>query len=239
MTRVLHVANFSLHAKGAFQHSVSIKLSNGLIRNGHSVTPLRRSRRRPSVLAVRFASPGPGRSQHRVARGLSRHCARPAAARPRRHHRRRHHRRDSQRPAEPPRAAMERRSGVRTGQPAAHPRQAGRGRRHPGLHRGRSAGAAPRPWPAPWLPAQPGRFLHRDRPQPLPRYPGVRRILRLRNARPPAAHDLRRRMEHGRFRHRSARRVPRPARLLPRYPRRAPISPARPTRRRWSPRRSA
>jgi len=38
MTRVLHVANFSLHAKGAFQHSVSIKLSNGLIRNGHSVT---------------------------------------------------------------------------------------------------------------------------------------------------------------------------------------------------------
>ena len=42
MTRVLHVANFSLHAKGAFQHSVSIKLSNGLIRNGHSVTTLGR-----------------------------------------------------------------------------------------------------------------------------------------------------------------------------------------------------
>lgn len=38
MTRVLHVGNFSLLAKGAFQHSVSIKLSNGLIRNGHSVT---------------------------------------------------------------------------------------------------------------------------------------------------------------------------------------------------------
>jgi hypothetical protein len=38
MTRVLHVGNFSLQAKGAFQHSVSIKLSNGLIRNGHSVT---------------------------------------------------------------------------------------------------------------------------------------------------------------------------------------------------------
>ena len=37
MTRIVHAANFSLSAKGAFQHSVSIKLSNGLIRNGHSV----------------------------------------------------------------------------------------------------------------------------------------------------------------------------------------------------------
>jgi hypothetical protein len=37
MSRVLHVGNFGQRAKGAFQHSVSIKLSNGLIRNGHSV----------------------------------------------------------------------------------------------------------------------------------------------------------------------------------------------------------
>ncbi|QUD87211.1 glycosyltransferase family protein [Phenylobacterium montanum] len=37
MARILHVGNFSLKAKGAFQHSVEHKLSNGLIRNGHQV----------------------------------------------------------------------------------------------------------------------------------------------------------------------------------------------------------
>ncbi len=37
MARILHVANFSLRAKGAFQHSVEHKISNGLIRNGHQV----------------------------------------------------------------------------------------------------------------------------------------------------------------------------------------------------------
>ncbi|MDR3506922.1 MAG: glycosyltransferase [Caulobacteraceae bacterium] len=37
MVRIIHVGNFSLRAKGAFQHSVEHKLSNGLIRNGHQV----------------------------------------------------------------------------------------------------------------------------------------------------------------------------------------------------------
>jgi hypothetical protein len=37
MARILHVGNFSLKAKGAFQHSVEHKVSNGLIRNGHQV----------------------------------------------------------------------------------------------------------------------------------------------------------------------------------------------------------
>ncbi len=37
MVRILHVGNFSLRAKGAFQHSVEHKISNGLIRNGHQV----------------------------------------------------------------------------------------------------------------------------------------------------------------------------------------------------------
>jgi hypothetical protein len=37
MARILHVGNFSLRAKGAFQHSVEHKISNGLIRNGHQV----------------------------------------------------------------------------------------------------------------------------------------------------------------------------------------------------------
>jgi hypothetical protein len=37
MARILHVGNFGLTAKGAFQHSVAIKLSNGLIRDGHHV----------------------------------------------------------------------------------------------------------------------------------------------------------------------------------------------------------
>ncbi|THD44591.1 MAG: glycosyltransferase family 1 protein [Bradyrhizobium sp.] len=37
MARTVHAANFSRKAKGAFQHSVEHKISNGLIRNGHSV----------------------------------------------------------------------------------------------------------------------------------------------------------------------------------------------------------
>ena len=37
MARILHVGNFSLRAKGAFQHSVEHKISNGLTRNGHQV----------------------------------------------------------------------------------------------------------------------------------------------------------------------------------------------------------
>ncbi len=35
--QIVHVANFGFRAKGAFQHSVAPKLSNGLIRNGHCV----------------------------------------------------------------------------------------------------------------------------------------------------------------------------------------------------------
>jgi hypothetical protein len=37
MARIVHAANFSRKAKGAFQHSVEHKISNGLIRNGHAV----------------------------------------------------------------------------------------------------------------------------------------------------------------------------------------------------------
>ena len=37
MARIVHAANFSRKAKGAFQHSVERKITNGLIRNGHSV----------------------------------------------------------------------------------------------------------------------------------------------------------------------------------------------------------
>ncbi len=35
--RIVHAANFVVRAKGAFQHSVAPKISNGLIRNGHHV----------------------------------------------------------------------------------------------------------------------------------------------------------------------------------------------------------
>lgn len=35
--RILHVANFSIRAKGAFVHNVDRKLTQGLIRNGHQV----------------------------------------------------------------------------------------------------------------------------------------------------------------------------------------------------------
>jgi len=37
MARIVHASNFSRKAKGAFQHSVEHKLTNGLIRNGHAV----------------------------------------------------------------------------------------------------------------------------------------------------------------------------------------------------------
>ena len=37
MARIIHVGAFSLRAKGAFQHSVEHKLSNGLTRLGHQV----------------------------------------------------------------------------------------------------------------------------------------------------------------------------------------------------------
>lgn len=37
MARVVHASNFSRKAKGAFQHSVEHKITNGLIRNGHAV----------------------------------------------------------------------------------------------------------------------------------------------------------------------------------------------------------
>ncbi len=38
MVRIVHASNFSRKAKGAFQHSVEHKITNGLIRNGHSVS---------------------------------------------------------------------------------------------------------------------------------------------------------------------------------------------------------
>ncbi len=38
MVRIVHASNFSRKAKGAFQHSVEHKISNGLIRNGHAVS---------------------------------------------------------------------------------------------------------------------------------------------------------------------------------------------------------
>lgn len=37
MKRIIHVGNFSWKPKGAFQHGVALKLSNGLVRNGHHV----------------------------------------------------------------------------------------------------------------------------------------------------------------------------------------------------------
>jgi hypothetical protein len=37
MAKIIHVSNFGRKAKGAFQHGVGPKLSNGLIRNGHWV----------------------------------------------------------------------------------------------------------------------------------------------------------------------------------------------------------
>lgn len=38
MSRIVHVANFGRKPKGAFQHSVEHKISNGLTRNGHYVS---------------------------------------------------------------------------------------------------------------------------------------------------------------------------------------------------------
>ena len=38
MSRIVHVTNFGRKPKGAFQHSVEYKISNGLIRNGHYVS---------------------------------------------------------------------------------------------------------------------------------------------------------------------------------------------------------
>ena len=35
--RIVHTSNFGDRAKGAFQHAVEFKISNGLIRNGHAV----------------------------------------------------------------------------------------------------------------------------------------------------------------------------------------------------------
>ncbi|MBV8472946.1 MAG: glycosyltransferase family 1 protein [Hyphomicrobiales bacterium] len=37
MARIVHASNFSRKAKGAFQHSIEHKITNGLIRNGHAV----------------------------------------------------------------------------------------------------------------------------------------------------------------------------------------------------------
>ena len=38
MARIVHASNFSRKAKGAFQHSVEHKITNGLIRSGHAVS---------------------------------------------------------------------------------------------------------------------------------------------------------------------------------------------------------
>ena len=38
MARIVHASNFSRKAKGAFQHAVEHKITNGLIRNGHAVS---------------------------------------------------------------------------------------------------------------------------------------------------------------------------------------------------------
>ena len=38
MARIIHASNFGRKAKGAFQHGVEFKLSNGLVRNGHAVS---------------------------------------------------------------------------------------------------------------------------------------------------------------------------------------------------------
>ena len=38
MARIVHASNFGRKAKGAFQHGVEHKITNGLIRNGHAVS---------------------------------------------------------------------------------------------------------------------------------------------------------------------------------------------------------
>ncbi len=38
MARIIHVSNFGQKAKGAFQHNVGHKITNGLVRNGHFVS---------------------------------------------------------------------------------------------------------------------------------------------------------------------------------------------------------
>ena len=38
MARHIHASNFGRKAKGAFQHGVKHKITNGLIRNGHAVS---------------------------------------------------------------------------------------------------------------------------------------------------------------------------------------------------------
>ncbi|MGA2487273.1 MAG: glycosyltransferase [Roseiarcus sp.] len=38
MVRIIHASNFGRKAKGAFQHAVEHKITNGLIRNGHAVS---------------------------------------------------------------------------------------------------------------------------------------------------------------------------------------------------------
>src|SRR5579862_2777620 len=37
MTVIVHASSFTIGAKGGFQHNTAIKISNGLIRNGHLV----------------------------------------------------------------------------------------------------------------------------------------------------------------------------------------------------------
>ena len=37
MAVIVHASSFTVGAKGAFQHNTAIKISNGLIRNGHLV----------------------------------------------------------------------------------------------------------------------------------------------------------------------------------------------------------
>lgn len=39
MTRILHVGNFPTSARDCFLHNTTVKLNNGLIRNGHTVIP--------------------------------------------------------------------------------------------------------------------------------------------------------------------------------------------------------
>ncbi len=73
MPRIVHASNFSRKAKGAFQHSVEHKITNGLIRNGHAVSTFsdRDVARAGTLLGHRvFGGPAANRAFREFCRGV-------------------------------------------------------------------------------------------------------------------------------------------------------------------------
>ena len=73
MARIVHASNFSRKAKGAFQHSVEHKITNGLIRNGHAVATFsdRDVARAGTLLGHRaFGGPAANRAFRAFCRGV-------------------------------------------------------------------------------------------------------------------------------------------------------------------------